>query len=49
MAKQGFPITWLTAKDPNSAKSFKTLPNLPFLTTKAASYQLAAVLLPTDC
>jgi len=39
----------ISAEDPNSAKSFKTPPNLPFLTTRAASYQLAVVLSPTDC
>ena len=39
----------ISAEDPNSTQSFKTPPNLPFLTTKAASCQLAVVLSPTDC
>ena len=29
---------WILAEDPNSAKSFKTPLNLPFLTTKALGY-----------
>jgi len=39
----------ILAEDPNSIKSFKTPLNFPFLTTKAASCQLAVVLSPTNC